>query len=185
MNADTEKRTSKFLSLVLRHKPEKIGIMLDEAGWTDVSGLLEAMEKLRWRVSREDLDFIVRNNAKQRFAFSEDGTQIRASQGHSVEVDLKYDAVDPPEILYHGTVGKFMASIREQGLIKGERHHVHLSKDEATATIVGKRRGAPVLLVVDARAMALDGYEFFVSANGVWLTELVPPKYLLNLGQVP
>lgn len=178
MNADTEKRTSKFLSLVLRHKPEKIGIMLDDAGWTDVVGLLVALGKHGKRTSREDLDLVVKNNAKQRFAFSEDGTQIRANQGHSVEVDLKYEAVAPPEILYHGTVGKFMVSIREQGLIKGGRHHVHLSKDEITATIVGKRRGVPVLLMVEAMAMAFDGHEFFVSANGVWLTESVPPKYI-------
>lgn len=178
MNPKAEVKASKFLSLVLRHKPAKIGITLDDAGWTDVSVLLAALAKQGRKLSREDLDYVVANNAKKRFAFSEDGTRIRASQGHSVEVDLAYEPATPPDVLYHGTVPKFLGSIGTQGLLKGKRHHVHLSADRETATTVGGRRGTPVVLLVDVVKMVAAGHQFYKSANGVWLTEHVPPEFL-------
>ncbi len=169
---------SKFLSLVLRHKPEEIGITLDPDGWTDVGELLEAMRRHGRGISRETLDEVVATNDKKRFALSPDGLRIRASQGHSVEVDLGLQPVEPPEVLYHGTVERFLASIRGQGLLKGNRQHVHLSADRATAEKVGLRRGKPVVLVVESGRMHQAGREFFLSANGVWLTDSVPPEYL-------
>lgn len=171
-------RISKFLSLVLRHDPARIGITLDEAGWTDVEALLVAMAKHKHPVSREKLIEIVETSEKQRFALSPDGTRIRANQGHSVEVDLELAPTTPPARLYHGTVDAFMASIREQGLIRGARHHVHMSADVETATKVGARRGKPVILTIRADAMAAAGHVFYRSENGVWLTERVPPEFL-------
>jgi len=147
----------------------------------DVDELLSAMKGNGRSLSREDLDQVVTNNSKKRFAYSEDGKRIRASQGHSIDVDLGYKAADPPKVLYHGTVEKFLDPIRDKGLIKGKRHHVHLSEDAETADKVGSRRGKPVILTVDTQAMLIDGHEFFVSANGVWLTETVPTKYLEGL----
>jgi len=121
---------------------------------------------------------VVATNDKRRFSFSDDGLRIRANQGHSVEVDLKLQARQPPELLYHGTVARFVESIRGQGLVRGSRLHVHLSPDEETARRVGRRRGRPVILVVEAGRMHRDGHPFFLSANGVWLTDAVPPEYL-------
>lgn len=178
MNAEQTKRLSKFLSLVLRHEPGKIGISLDEAGWTPVEELLAALARHGKSVSRADLDFVVTNNDKKRFAFSNDGLSIRASQGHSVEVELGYVGADPPEILFHGTVEKFLESIRRLGLIKGSRHHVHLSSTHDTAATVGSRRGKPLVLTVRAQAMQTAGHAFFKSANGVWLTEHVPVEFI-------
>jgi putative RNA 2'-phosphotransferase len=172
------KRISKFLSLVLRHQPEVIGIELDDAGWVDVSTLLQATSAHRQQLSRAELEEVVATSDKQRFAFSEDGLRIRASQGHSVDVDLGYSPAEPPAELYHGTVDKFIASIRLSGLVKGQRHHVHLSADVETATKVGKRRGNPVLLVVRSREMQAAKIPFFLSANGVWLTEHVAPQFI-------
>ncbi|MCW1887098.1 RNA 2'-phosphotransferase [Luteolibacter flavescens] len=173
-----QKRISKFLSLVLRHEPGKIGITLDAQGWTDIHELILAAGRHGIHFDRKTLAEIVGTNDKQRFALSEDGTRIRANQGHSVTVDLALVPEQPPEILYHGTVGKFLKSIRTTGLHKGERHHVHLSRDLTTATKVGQRRGAPVILSIRSAAMAEAGHLFFLSDNGVWLTDTVPPEFI-------
>lgn len=171
-------RTSKFLSLVLRHEPAKIGITLDDAGWTDVAALLAACAAHGVVISRDELAEIVASSDKQRFALSADGTRIRANQGHSVDVDLELPAATPPARLYHGTVAEAVPSIRTEGLTKRARHHVHMSADTETATKVGGRRGKAVILVIRADAMAAAGHEFFRSANGVWLTDHVPAEYI-------
>ncbi|MEY2881850.1 MAG: hypothetical protein RLZZ15_4230 [Verrucomicrobiota bacterium] len=171
-------RLSKFLSLVLRHAPEKIGIELDAAGWVEVEALLAACGRHGVALTRGRLEQIVAGSDKQRFAFDEARRRIRASQGHSVAVELGYEPMVPPERLFHGTVAKFVAAIRAQGLVKGARHHVHLSADEATAAKVGQRRGVPVLLVVEAGAMQRAGHAFFRAANGVWLVEHVPAPFI-------
>jgi putative RNA 2'-phosphotransferase len=176
--ADPRVKTSKFLSLVLRHQPEKIGIQLDESGWVSVDELLRASNRHGVALTREDLDDIVSTNSKQRFAFSDDGQRIRANQGHSVEVDLGYTPLQPPPTLFHGTARRFVSSIRESGLLKGARHHVHLSPDVETAELVGKRRPPFVVLTIDAESMHRDGHPFYQSANGVWLTEHVPAAYI-------
>lgn len=175
---NNEVKISRFLSLVLRHQPDKIGLTLDSAGWVGVSDLLAACNSHGVALSPTELESVVRHNDKQRFAFSEDGLRIRASQGHSVEVELAYEPAVPPPILYHGTASRFLASIQQQGLVKGNRHHVHLSADPKTAQAVGLRHGRLVLLVIRSQQMHEDGYEFFLSANGVWLTDSVPVRYL-------
>lgn len=169
---------SRFLSLVLRHKPEKIGICLDQHGWVDVQELLAACRKHGIFITLETLTNIVETNDKQRFSFSEDRQKIRANQGHSISIDLNLQPIKPPPVLYHGTASRFLPSIRKQGLLKGNRHHVHLSTDPVTARTVGQRYGKPVVLRILAREMDKDGYTFFLTANGVWLTEHVPVKYL-------
>jgi putative RNA 2'-phosphotransferase len=173
-------KTSKFLSLVLRHKPGLIGINLDSAGWVSVSELLRACQTHGQPLTFAQLHEVVMGNDKQRFSLSEDGQMIRANQGHSLPVELGYEAAIPPNILYHGTVERFLPSIRAEGLKKGSRHHVHLSPDEETAQRVGRRRGKPVVLKVESGRMYRKGHEFFRSANGVWLTEHVPPEYLIS-----
>lgn len=178
MNEKNVKRTSKFLSLVLRHQPEKIGISLDHAGWVDVDVLLDATARHGRRISRRTLDYVVRTNDKQRFSFSQDGKRIRANQGHSIDVELGYQPAEPPEILLHGTPTRFIRSIRQDGLKKMSRHHVHLHADEATAVAVGSRRGKPVLLKVRAQEMARRGHQFFVTPNHVWLTDHVPVEFI-------
>lgn len=177
MNNDVVK-ISKFLSLVLRHQPATIGLKLDSAGWVGVGELLAACNKNGKRITAKQLDFVVENNDKKRFAFNEDKTRIRANQGHSVEVELDYQPTFPPQILYHGTASRFLPSILEEGLVKGNRHHVHLSENEKTAQAVGERHGKVVILVVRSEQMQQDGYQFFLSANGVWLTDHVPIKYI-------
>lgn len=179
MPKDKFTKTSKFLSLVLRHQPETIGIVLDSAGWVSVSELLQACRTHGQPLTLAELHEVVANNDKQRFSFSEDGQKIRANQGHSVPVNLGYSPAVPPSILYHGTVERFLSSIKEEGLKKGTRHHVHLSPDEETARGVGGRRGKPVILRIKSGEMHQAGYEFFQSENGVWLTDHVPPKYLV------
>ncbi len=174
-------QTSKFLSYVLRHRPDSIGITLDENGWVDVDELLGAAQRNGKRLSRERLEQVVACSDKKRFALSDDGRRIRANQGHSVSVDLDLEPVEPPELLYHGTVERFLDSIRSEGLVRGRRHHVHLSPDEATARTVGSRRGKPVILTVEAARMHAAGHEFFRSANSVWLTESVPAEFLRDL----
>jgi len=169
---------SKFLSLILRHQPEVIGIQLDKNGWADVEELLEKMNTQGKGVDRAMLEKIVENNSKQRFAFSEDKRKIRANQGHSVAVDLEFTPAMPPTLLYHGTAERFLVSILEQGLQKRSRQHVHLSTDRATAVMVGKRHGKAVVLVVSAGEMYKDGYEFYHSENGYWLTDHIPTQYL-------
>jgi len=178
MKPEPFKRTSKFLSLVLRHEPGEIGITLDEQGWVGVDELLEALNAHGHALDFETLEQVVDTNDKKRFAFSEDGEMIRASQGHSVEVDLGYEPATPPEVLHHGTVGRFLDGIRKDGIRKGQRHHVHLSPSTATASQVGQRRGSPVLLAVRAAEMHAAGHEFHLSANGVWLTDHVPAKFI-------
>ena len=171
-------RISKFLSLVLRHQPEEIGIALDENGWTKVATLMEQANKNGVLLSREFLELVVVTNFKKRFAFNADKTKIRASQGHSVSVDLDYTLQTPSAILYHGTSERNLKSILATGLQKQNRHHVHLSTDVATALNVEQRHGKPVVLRVDAEAMALRGYLFYLSENQVWLTNQVPSEYL-------
>lgn len=172
------KSISKFLSLVLRHEPQKIGIVLDDQGWTDCQGLLAACAKHGKCFDHATLLEVVRTNDKQRFAMSEDRSRIRANQGHSVSVDLALTAKTPPDHLHHGTVARFLDAIRREGLKKGARHHVHLSPDLTTATKVGERRGKPVILRIRAAEMARAGHEFFLSENGVWLTDAVPPEFI-------
>jgi putative RNA 2'-phosphotransferase len=172
-------RISKFLSLVLRHEPARAGVTPDAAGWVAVDDLLRGCASAGLPISRAELEEVVRSSDKQRFAVSPDGLRIRANQGHSVEVRLDYEPRPPPEILFHGTATRFLASIRAQGLVRGERHHVHLSADVDTALKVGRRHGQPVVLHVRAGEMCRAGREFFVSANGVWLTEHVPAEWLI------
>jgi putative RNA 2'-phosphotransferase len=172
-------RTSKFLSLVLRHQPELIGLSLDKHGWADIDELLNAARVSDRHITRELLLRVVQENDKKRFAISEHGTKIRASQGHSINVDLGLQPVEPPDILYHGTVQRFVPSIAENGLRSGSRQHVHLSPDTKTATAVGNRRGRSVILRVLAGQMHRDGYVFYQSENGVWLTDHVLAKYIV------
>jgi putative RNA 2'-phosphotransferase len=169
---------SKFLSFVLRHKPKAIGITLDAEGWVAVDELLAAGARHGQSITWQQVEEVVATNDKKRFSFSPDGQLIRANQGHSVEVDLGLAPVEPPDLLYHGTVERVLDSIRKEGLLRGNRHHVHLSADRETATRVGQRRGRPVVLVVEAGRMFRDGYSFYQSENGVWLAKTVPPKYL-------
>lgn len=174
-----ERRTvkvSKYLSKHLRHQPERIGLTLDEGGWVEIDTLIAAAAAHGFRFSREELDQVVAANDKQRFAI--EGTRIRASQGHTIDVDLGLPPATPPPYLYHGTVARCLDAIRREGLRPMSRHDVHLSPDRETATRVGARRGRPVVLAVDAGAMHRDGHVFRVSANGVWLTKAVPPEYL-------
>jgi putative RNA 2'-phosphotransferase len=175
-------RLSKFLSLVLRHNPGAIGIALDPHGWVDIDELLAAAQRRGTALDHATLLRIVAENEKRRFALSDDGRRIRASQGHSVAVDLGLEPAAPPELLYHGTATRFLDSIRREGLRPGSRQHVHLSADHATAVQVGRRHGQPAVLAVRAGAMAAAGFSFFRSANGVWLTNRVPPEYLEEEG---
>jgi len=178
VNPEQTTRTSKFLSLVLRHQPETAQIILDSSGWVSVEDLLAGCSKVRRPMSRAELDHIVATNTKKRFEFSADGTRIRASQGHSVEVDLNYEAKEPPSILYHGTATRFLDSIREQGLLKMQRHHVHLSAETKMTLEVGARRGKPHLLTILAADMHQAGHLFYLSTNGVWLVEHVPANFI-------
>jgi len=172
--------TSKFLSLVLRHQPEVIGMELDDEGWLAIDDLIVNANQRGHALTLELLHEVVANNDKQRFALSDDRLRIRASQGHSVTgVDLKLEKQTPPDTLYHGTVVAFIESIRAHGLQKRSRNHVHLSADEATASKVGSRRGKPIILPVNAAAMHQDGHQFYLSANVVWLVDSVPVSYLL------
>lgn len=171
-------KDSKFLSFILRHDPSAIGVELDDAGWIGVSRLLGALQLHRPHITRERLIEIVETNDKKRFAFSEDRESIRASQGHTVSIDLGLPPSLPPLILYHGTSERNLKSIRNYGLLRGKRHHVHLSADANTALRVGSRHGKPVVLRIDAGRMTQSGFTFYVSENGVWLTEYVPPSFI-------
>lgn len=178
MTEQHKKRIGKFLSLVLRHEPQKIGIELDPNGWVNVQELIEKCGKHRVSFTMNELEEIVATNDKKRYSFNEDKTKIRANQGHSVDIDLALSPVEPPEYLYHGTADRFCASIMENGIKKASRQHVHLSKDKETAHKVGSRHGRPVILTILSGQMYRDGIEFFVSDNGVWLTDFVEPKYI-------
>lgn len=177
--ADPYKRISKTMSLALRHDPAFLGLTLSDTGWVQVEKLLEGLARKGMAIDLDTLKDIVHTNDKKRFAFSPDQQLIRANQGHSVAVDLELKAVEPPHTLYHGTVHKFVNDIRRDGLKKMSRTHVHLSKDKETATRVGSRRGKPVILKIEALKMNNDGYPFYLSDNGVWLTEHVPSKYIM------
>lgn len=174
---------SKFLSKYLRHEPEALGLVLEPGGWVPVDDLLAGAARIGFSITAEELNQVVAENDKQRFAFNETGSKVRANQGHSAEVDLQLNEVEPPERLFHGTVAKFVAAILVEGLQKMNRHDVHLSKDVQTAIKVGERRGKAVILVIESGRMAADGYEFRLSANGVWLTDHVPPRYIRLLGE--
>jgi uncharacterized protein (TIGR02452 family) len=178
MNQKEKIEASKFLSLVLRHEPERIGLELDEAGWVEVDRLLSACAAHRFVIDRTGLEEIVATSDKRRFALSDDGRRIRANQGHSVKVDLGYAPSVPPALLYHGTADYRIDSIRKGGLIKGERHHVHLSAEAATATRVGQRHGKPAVLSINAKTMYERGHRFYISENGVWLGEHVPAEFI-------
>ena len=171
-------RVSKYLSKYLRHAPQELGLTLRPGGWVPVDDLLGAARRHGFPIGHDELIEVVETNDKRRFAFDETGEMIRVNQGHSAPVDLQLEEREPPETLYHGTVERFLTSILAGGLDKGMRHHVHLSKDVETARKVGARRGLPVILTVDAGRMHRDGHRFFLSENGVWLTDAVPPTYL-------
>ena len=174
--------TSRFISLILRHKPETIGITLDEHGWADVKELIDGINRSSGHtLDMELLEEIVRTDEKQRYSFNEDHTLIRANQGHSIPVDVELQEMTPPDTLWHGTGEKYVSSIDAQGLIPKSRLYVHLSSDMDTARTVGSRHGKPVIYEIDCRAMARDGYRFFLSANHVWLTKEVPAQYMKKL----
>ena len=171
-------KLSKFLSLVLRHKPEQIGIALDEHGWANVNELIAGFNGSGREMTAEILAEIVATDNKQRYSYNDDKTLIRANQGHSIPVDVELKEMDPPPFLYHGTAMRFVAQIMQEGLKPMGRLYVHLSKDIATARNVGKRHGSPAILKVDSSQMAVNGSKFYLSENGVWLTKYVDPKYL-------
>lgn len=178
MDPKEAKAISKYLSYILRHDPEDAGISLDENGWTDVDILIQQLQHRFPGMERSMLEYVVATNNKQRFAFNEGKSRIRASQGHSVEVDLNLLAQQPPIVLFHGTSKDRVPSIMKEGLKKGERHHVHLSENVTTALQVGSRHGSSFILKVHSGKMHEDGYTFYLSANRVWLTDHVPPEYL-------
>jgi putative RNA 2'-phosphotransferase len=178
VNDNRRVHVSKFLSRHLRHAPGELGLTLEPGGWVPIDAVLAGAAAAGFRITREELDEVVRTSDKQRFAIDETGTRIRANQGHSVEVDLQLEPTEPPAELFHGTATGNVAAILRDGLRKMARHHVHLSPDTDTATKVGQRHGKPVVLVVDAAAMWTAGHLFYRSANGVWLVDEVPPQYL-------
>ncbi|MEM6814277.1 MAG: RNA 2'-phosphotransferase [Bacteroidota bacterium] len=176
MTEQHKKQISKFLSLILRHQPEKIGLSLDENGWASIA---EILEKSKLRFSFNELEEVVVTNDKQRFSLNQDKTKIRANQGHSLKtIDLGLQTQTPPVYLYHGTVARFIPNIKQQGLKKMSRQHVHLSEDRETASRVGSRRGKPVLLSIWALEMHNNGHRFYKSENGVWLTDAVPSMFI-------
>lgn len=168
----------KFISLVLRHKPEIIGIKLDEHGWANVAELINGMNKVGKLIDLNTLKIIVAENDKQRYSFNENKTKIRANQGHSIDVDIELKLCEPPEYLYHGTASRFLDNIIKQGIKKQSRQYVHLSRDIQTATKVGARHGLPIVLRVYSKNMFNNGYKFYISQNEVYLTDNVPPKYI-------
>ncbi|PTT19531.1 RNA 2'-phosphotransferase [Chryseobacterium sp. HMWF028] len=178
MNEIEKKKISKFLSLILRHQPESIGLKLDENGWADIEELRGKSAKKRIYFTPEELDEVVETNNKKRFAFNKDKTMIRASQGHSIDIDLALETKQPPEFLYHGTAEANISSILEKGIEKRTRQHVHLSADKETAAKVGMRHGKPVILTIRTGTMYQEGLSFYLSANEVWLTDFVDAKYI-------
>ena len=171
-------RISKFLCLVLRHKPESINLTLDRQGWAEVDRLINLAGQKGTKIDFSMLEKIVANDDKQRFSFSQDKSRIRANQGHSIKVDLSLERKTPPEYLFHGTATRFIKSISQQGLLKRSRQYVHLSENESTAISVGQRYGKPVLLKILAKKMQKAGYSFFLADNGVWLTDIVPKEFI-------
>ena len=182
MKKEKSDSTSRFISLILRHKPETIGITLDEHGWADVRELIDGINRSGGHdLNMDSLEEIVRSDEKQRYSFNEDHTLIRANQGHSIPVDVELEKKTPPDILWHGTGEKYVSSIDVQGLIPKSRLYVHLSTDLETARKVGSRHGKPVIYEIDCKKMSDDGYSFFESANHVWLTKEVPVRYLRKI----
>jgi putative RNA 2'-phosphotransferase len=171
-------KISRKLSYILRHNPAEIGLTLDEQGWGSVDFILSKLKIAGQPLSMDVLKEVVETNDKKRFAFNADFSMIRANQGHSVEVELGYAAQEPPALLFHGTAHKSLQSIKGQGLVKGSRHHAHLSADETTAKKVGQRHGSPVVLKIKAKEMHEAGHAFFLSENGVWLTDFVPIRFI-------
>jgi len=174
-------KLSKFLSLVLRHKPEEIGIELDSNGWTAVNELIEKMNVYGKHIDFDTLEVILETNNKKRFSFNEDRSLIRANQGHSIEIDLGYKTKIPPKRLFHGTGAKYVDSIYKTGIKKKDRHHVHLSKDMETALSVGQRHGKPVIFEILTEEMTKEGFEFYESENGVWLTDEIPVRFITKI----
>lgn len=183
MNDKRRATVSKYLSKHLRHTPAEIGLTLEPGGWVPIADVLRAAAKHRFHIAREELDEVVAKCDKQRFALDDTGTKIRANQGHSTEVDLQLEPLDPPAELFHGTGAQNESSVLASGLEKRSRHHVHLSLDLETARKVGARHGKPLVFVIAAGKMHADGFAFFRSENGVWLTDHVPPAYLRILGE--
>jgi putative RNA 2'-phosphotransferase len=183
MSGDQYTENSKFLSYVLRHEPQSIGLALDSEGWADIADLIVKANQYGHEINEDMVRAIVQNSDKKRFAISDEGLRIRAVQGHSASnVDIQYQPEVPPEFLYHGTATRFLASILQQGLIAKQRHHVHLSHDTETANAVGKRYGKPVVLIINALKMHQQGFKFFRAANGVWLTDHVPVEFVNEAG---
>lgn len=183
MNPTSDKKVSKSLSYVLRHRPDTIGVTLDDAGWIDVGLLLDGFARHGKTYDRPLIERIVAESDKQRYELSPDGLRIRARQGHSIEVDLAYEPATPPDLLYHGTAERFLESILAQGLTKQSRHHVHLSTNLKTMRAVAMRHGKPVMLEIDAARMHAEGHTFFITGNNVWLTDHVPANRLQVLGE--
>ena len=180
MDVNRLTKVSKYLSKHLRHQPERLGLTLQAGGWVEVKDLLAACRKNNFPISQEELESVVAESDKQRFAFDETGEKIRANQGHSTEVDLQLSPLEPPELLYHGTGERSVEAIMQAGILKMSRHHVHLSPDTETARRVGMRHGKPTILIVKAKEMHAAGHVFYCSANGVWLSENVPVQYIVQ-----
>lgn len=180
LSKEKENQLSKYVSYILRHNPDEIGVQLDEQGWTNVQLFIEKSQS-KYNFNLDDLKQVVRNNNKKRFEFSEDEKKIRAQQGHSVEVDLKLPNVEPPKELYHGTATRFLESIKKEGLKPMSRHDVHLSFNKTTAEKVGERHGKVIVLIIDTEKMYQEGFNFQCTANNVWLTQSVPTKYIKNI----
>ena len=178
MSRNDDVTLGKFISLILRHKPEAIGIELDEEGWADVSELINGINASGHSIDMETLERIVAENNKKRYTLSPDKKRIRANQGHSIDVHIEMEKREPPALLYHGTATRFLDSIKAEGIKKMSRQYVHLSPDVPTAVTVGRRHGKPAVLVIDAAKMAEDGYVFMLSANGVWQSEDIPWRYI-------
>lgn len=181
LQADQDKRISMFLAFILRHDPSAANVSMDEHGWVDVNELIGGMNDTGKDITHEYLEYLVETDNKQRYSFSDDGLLIRANQGHSIPVDLELIPVEPPEFLYHGTATRFLSSIERDGILPMKRLHVHLSPNEETASLVGERHGKLAILKIYAREMYEDGYDFFLSSNGVWLTEIVEPEYFKQI----
>ena len=179
MNSKQSKTLSKFLSLILRHNPGKIGLSLDKNGWGDLSELIQNCKVSGKDISIEDIEYVVATNNKKRFEFDEDKRKIRACQGHSINIDLALDPTCPPDTLYHGTATETVEYIKYDGILKMGRDYVHLTSDYQTAVNTGNRHGKPKVLLIDAKKMHKHGMEFFLANNGVWLTEFVPEEYII------
>lgn len=177
-------KLSVFISLVLRHKPDAAGIELDEYGWANVDELIEGTKLTGRKIDIDILEEIVATDEKGRYSFSEDKSLIRANQGHSIPVDVELREQEPPEFLYHGTAERFLEDIQAEGLKPMSRLYVHLSEDVETATKVGKRHGKPVVLKVHSGEMFKESNRFYLSENGVWLTEFIPTRYLDKVNSI-